>query len=86
MYRALFLKPSHEPVDLPSIVEIKKALKSPAGFLWVSLESATDEELDAILHGVFNFHHLAIEDCQSLGYRFPRLMTFPVIFSSSHMP
>ena len=31
--------------------------------LWVDLENPTDEEIKAILEGVFQFHPLAIEDC-----------------------
>ena len=31
--------------------------------LWVDLEAPTDEEINLILEGVFNFHPLAIEDC-----------------------
>ena len=32
-------------------------------FLWVDLESPTDEEVRTILEGVFHFHPLSIEDC-----------------------
>ncbi len=31
--------------------------------LWVDLENPTQEEIDAVLTGVFAFHPLAIEDC-----------------------
>jgi len=31
--------------------------------VWVDLENPTDEEIKAILEGVFQFHPLAIEDC-----------------------
>ena len=31
--------------------------------LWVDLEAPTDEEINLILEGIFNFHPLAIEDC-----------------------
>ena len=31
--------------------------------VWVDLEDPTDEEIKAILEGVFQFHPLAIEDC-----------------------
>ncbi len=31
--------------------------------LWVDLEAPTDEEINLIVEGVFNFHPLAIEDC-----------------------
>jgi len=31
--------------------------------LWVDLDNPTDEEIKAILEGVFQFHPLAIEDC-----------------------
>jgi len=31
--------------------------------LWIDLENPTDDEIKAILEGVFQFHPLAIEDC-----------------------
>lgn len=31
--------------------------------LWVDLENPTDDEIKAVLEGVFQFHPLAIEDC-----------------------
>lgn len=31
--------------------------------LWVDLDNPTDEEIKAVLEGVFQFHPLAIEDC-----------------------
>jgi magnesium transporter len=42
--------------DLPG------ALSDPATLVWVDLEDPDDAEV-SILAGVFNFHHLTIEDC-----------------------
>lgn len=33
--------------------------------LWVDLDNPTDEEIKAILEGVFQFHPVAIEDCRT---------------------
>jgi magnesium transporter len=44
--------------DLPGI------LKSNEGMLWVDLENPSDAEEETVLVSMFNFHPLAIEDCQ----------------------
>ena len=31
--------------------------------VWVDLENPTPEESKRVLEGIFQFHHLAIEDC-----------------------
>lgn len=85
MNRALLLSASHEPLDLSGIDQIKQALGSPNGFIWVSLEAADNDEIDAMLHGVFNFHPLTIEDCQSPGYQVSKIDDFSdYIFIITH--
>lgn len=45
-------------------VEALRLVRADKGLiLWVDLDNATDEEIKAILEGVFQFHPLAIEDC-----------------------
>ena len=45
-------------------VEALRLLIADKGLiLWVDLDNPTDEEIKAILEGVFQFHPLAIEDC-----------------------
>jgi magnesium transporter len=55
--------------------EMKAVLSQPDALLWVSLENPEESEFD-ILHDVFNFHPLAIEDCQSVGYQPPKVDDF----------
>ena len=51
-------------------------MDSKTGFLWVSLEAATEEEILLILRDTFKFHPLTIEDCQSVGYQVAKLDDF----------
>jgi len=45
-------------------VEALRLLLADKGLiLWVDLDNPTDEEIKAVLEGVFQFHPLAIEDC-----------------------
>lgn len=56
--------------------EMPQALADAGGLFWVSLEQPTEAEIDQILHDVFHFHPLAIEDCQSQGYQTPKVDDF----------
>ena len=56
--------------------KISSALLDPKGMLWVSLEAPTPEESKLILGDIFKFHHLAIEDCLSVGYQSPKVDDF----------
>lgn len=56
--------------------EMRAALDQPDDLLWVSLEHPTTQEVQAVLQGVFQFHHLAIEDCLSTGYQTPKVDDF----------
>jgi len=53
-----------------------EAIKDKEGLLWVSLETATIEDIELILDKTFHFHHLAIEDCISNGYQNPKVDDF----------
>ncbi len=68
-----------------SIDEIKKSLKSKKGFIWVSLESAREEEINLVLRDLFNFHPLSIEDSLSYGYQVSKVDDFiDYIFIIAH--
>lgn len=85
MLRAAFFQPSKDPIFLESSTEIKEFLHSDEGYLWVSLESASENEIDEILKGVFNFHPLSIEDCQSPGFQVAKIDDFSdYIFIITH--
>jgi magnesium transporter len=43
--------------------------------IWVDLHEATDEEMKAILGGVFNFHELAVEDAIS-ALQYPKVESY----------
>ena len=55
---------------------LKVLLKDPKKFFWVSLESATIEEINLVLGDIFSFHPLSIEDCLSDGYQIAKLDDF----------
>jgi magnesium transporter len=61
--------------DIPTS-EMKAALSHPEALLWVSLENADDVEISSILHDIFHFHPLAIEDCMNVGYQPPKVDDF----------
>jgi magnesium transporter len=45
-------------------IEALRLVRADKGLvLWVDLDNPTDEEVKAVLEGVFQFHPLAIEDC-----------------------
>jgi len=85
MFRASYLHPSHEPMILTDISQISTQLSSQDGFLWVSLEAATDSEINTILRDIFHFHPLTIEDCQSPGFQVSKIDDFTdYIFIITH--
>lgn len=77
MIRSIYLEAKNPPVYLNTIEEIraKKDSKND-GYLWVSLEAATNEEMQQILVDIFNFHPLTVEDCQSNGYQSAKVDDF----------
>lgn len=56
-----------------SLNAIKTALADQEGLLWVSLEQPSEEEIQNYLVDVFQFHPLAVEDCQSTGFQTPKV-------------
>jgi Mg2+ and Co2+ transporter CorA len=68
MINAVRLEPGLPPESI-SQTDIPQFLKKPRGFLWVSLENASSEEIHEVLAGIFQFHPLTIEDCLSIGYQ-----------------
>ncbi|GAP22898.1 magnesium/cobalt transporter CorA [Leptolinea tardivitalis] len=65
-----------KPPESISLSDISRFLEKPRGIIWVSLEKASNTEIESILSGVFNFHPLAIEDCESIGYQTPKVDDF----------
>jgi magnesium transporter len=55
---------------------MQQAIKDANGLLWVSLETATSDEIKEILSDTFHFHPLAIEDCTSAGYQTAKVDDF----------
>lgn len=76
MLRAIYLCPNNVSEPLNDIPQIQDHLTKNEGFVWVSLESATNEEIETILRGVFHFHPLTIEDCQSPGFQVSKIDDF----------
>jgi magnesium transporter len=76
MIRSIFCaKDGSRQINLPP-EQLAQALQQPDSLLWVSLEQPSEEEIRAILHDVFHFHPLAIEDCLSDGYQAPKVDVF----------
>ena len=59
MTRSVYINGSSVSLEL-TLEELKAALESKAGLLWVDIPH--DEDPVPILRDVFNFHPLAIED------------------------
>lgn len=47
-----------------SVKELSQAIQRQEGILWVDLEDPIDAEEETVLVSLFDFHPLAIEDCQ----------------------
>lgn len=85
MIRSIFFAPKKSPEYLETLEEIKSKLSSPDGFVWVSLESANNDEIQQVLLDTFHFHPLAVEDCQSIGYQSAKIDDFiDYLFIISH--
>lgn len=85
MLRAAYFQPDKKTILLDSATQIKDHLNIKSGFLWVSLESTSDDEINEVLRDVFHFHPLAIEDCQSPGFQVAKIDDFSeYIFIITH--
>ena len=47
-----------------TLKELSQRLQHPEGVFWVDLESPNDAEEETLLVSIFDYHPLAIEDCQ----------------------
>ncbi|MBA4385795.1 MAG: magnesium and cobalt transport protein CorA [Anaerolinea sp.] len=56
--------------------EIVEVINSGDGLLWVNLDNPSENELVDTLHGLFKFHPLTIEDCQSQGFQTAKVDDF----------
>ncbi len=76
MIRSAFFEPN-EPVQfLKSVEDIPLNKDSKTGFIWVSLENASESEITTVLKETFRFHPLSIEDCLSSGYQVAKVDDF----------
>jgi magnesium transporter len=75
MIKAVHLEAGKPPESL-SIQDIPSNLQKKNGYIWVSLENASQEEIETTLAGTFEFHPLTIEDCLSVGYQTPKVDDF----------
>jgi magnesium transporter len=76
MIRSAYFEPNKPVLFLKTNEEIKPKMDSKTGFLWVSLESASEDEVNLILRDTFIFHPLSVEDCLSIGYQVAKVDDF----------
>jgi magnesium transporter len=76
MIRSIFCPKNNPRQTNLSPVQMAQALQQPDSLLWVSLEQPTEAEIQAVMHEVFQFHPLAIEDCLNDGYQAPKVDVF----------
>lgn len=76
MIRAVFFAPQSPIQYIQSPADIQSCLSNQDGLLWVSMEDAQPADFQAIMHDIFHFHPLTIEDCQSEGYQPPKVDDF----------
>ena len=76
MIRSIYFENQKPPIYLSTIEEIRQKKETPGGYIWVSLEAVSNEEMLQVLVDVFHFHPLAIEDCQSNGYQVAKVDDF----------
>ncbi len=74
-FQAYYLNPQGTLQRDPSEDEMRAAFESKQGLLWVDIEGITEAD-SALLERVFNFHHLAIEDCFSPEIHPPKIDDF----------
>jgi magnesium transporter len=72
---AQLVKSENTFTEIP-LSEVKGVIRDPENTVWVSLESATVEEINLVLGDTFAFHPLTIEDCLSDGYQIAKLDDF----------
>jgi magnesium transporter len=73
--KAYYLSPEGDLRKNLNEEEIRVAYESRQGMLWVDVSETTEED-GQFLEQVFNFHHLAVEDCVNLRIRQPKIDDF----------
>jgi len=76
MIRSIYIHPHQEKTFNLSEREMRSALKDADGLLWINIENPTQSEAQTILHDLFQFHPLAVEDALSSGYQTPKIDDF----------
>jgi magnesium transporter len=76
MIRCIQITKSSNSFTEISLLEARKAIDDPKNLIWVSLESATTDEINLVLGDTFTFHPLTIEDCLSDGYQIAKVDDF----------
>lgn len=85
MIRSIYFPPGGPSQSNLNDQEIQAALRQPEGLLWIDFENPQLDEFDHYLRNIFNFHPLAIEDCQSNEYQTPKVDDFKnYIFIVAH--
>jgi magnesium transporter len=74
-YSAYYLSPEGTLGKELGEKEIKAALEAKQGVLWVDIAETTEED-GIFLERIFNFHHLAVEDCVSALIHPPKIDDF----------
>ena len=69
MIRSIFYPPKGVPQKDLSTAQMLECLNQADGLLWVSLEEPLSTESEMVLHEVFHFHPLAIEDTATIDYQ-----------------
>jgi magnesium transporter len=71
-FNAFYLTPSGEIKRGLGESQIREALQSADGLLWLDICDITEDD-GRLLERVFNFHHLAVEDCLSRHVHTPKI-------------
>jgi len=75
MRQVLYLDAEGNLVENPALGELKKAVTEESGTVWIDLTEGTDEEWRQV-QSLFEFHHLAVEDCRGRVQR-PKIEEYP---------
>jgi magnesium transporter len=76
MIRCIQIENSFNSFQEIDLAKTRASLKDSKKIIWVSLESATIDEMNQVLGDTFSFHPLTIEDCLSDGYQIAKLDDF----------
>lgn len=76
MIRCLNMNKSANNFAEITLTEAKEAIADPTKIVWISLESATADEINLVLGDTLHFHPLTIEDCLSDGYQIAKVDDF----------